>query len=143
MKQMLGGFNEGLPSESQMSWDAASNIHRHTYKASLTSRTADSIPLEVKHEAVQKLKLFKRSKEEISLLKEEMKNCMYYLQQRIISLQNLQGQVFNENQGKLSGCHCLVAKQLFINKAKLVDLRELFQQFIIIPGESVWVTVAT
>ena len=76
---MLCKFNEGLPSESQMLWDAASNIHHRTYKASLTSRTADSIPLEIKHEAVQKLKLFKRSKEEISLLKEEMKTaCVIY-----------------------------------------------------------------
>ena len=129
---MLCKFNEGLPSESQMLWDAASNIHRHTYKASLTSRTADSIPLEIKHEAVQKLKLFKRSKEEISLLKEEMKNCMCYLQQRIVSLQNLQGQGFIESQGKSSGCHCIVAKQLFINKAKFADLQKLFQQLI--PG---------
>ena len=111
MKQLLCGFNEGLPPESQMSWEAASNIHRHAYKASLTSRTTDSIPLEVKHEAVQKFKLFIQLKEEISLLKEEMKNCIYHLWQRILFLQNLQGQELNENLGKLSGCRKKVIYQ--------------------------------
>jgi len=135
MKQMLCGFNEGLPSESQMSWEAASNIHCHTYRASLTSRPGDLIPLEVKHEAVQKLKLLKRSMEEISLLKEEMKNCIDHFQQRIMSLQMLQGQIlseYNGDQAKLSGYHCLIAKKLFLNNAKLSYLQKLFKQSI--PG---------
>ena len=123
LKQMLCEFNEGVPSESQMSWDAASNIHRYSYKASLTSTTTDLIPVEVKHEAVQKLKLLKRSKEEIYFLKEEMKNCLDYFQQRILSLQHVQEQV-----DKLSGCHCLVAKKIYIYKAKLADLWKLFQE---------------
>jgi len=35
MKKLLDGFNEGLSADDQMSWEAASNIHRHAYTASL------------------------------------------------------------------------------------------------------------
>ena len=76
MKKLLCAFNEGLPAEDQMLWEAAVNIHRHTYKASVPPTA--SIPIEVKHEAIQKFRASKRSLEETKLLKQEMKHCLEY-----------------------------------------------------------------
>lgn len=78
---MLVAFNEGLPVEDQMLWDAAINIHRHTYRASVPLTA--SIPIEVKHDAIQKFRISKRSLEEIVMLKQEMKYCLEYYQCRI------------------------------------------------------------
>ena len=50
MKKLLFAFNDGLPTEYQMPWEAAVNIHRYSYKASV--QPTASIPLEVKHEAI-------------------------------------------------------------------------------------------
>ena len=60
IKKMLRSFNEGLPVEDHMIWEAAINIHRNSYTASLAS-IATSIPIEVKREAVQKFRTAKRS----------------------------------------------------------------------------------
>ena len=136
MKGLVSKFNEGLPSDTQMSWEAAINIHRQTYRASLTPKVGDLIPLEVKHEAVQKLKLLERSKEEIDLLKQEMKNCLEHFHQRIKSLQLLQEQmmlkIIDGTDKFLLGSLCLVNKQLSYNESKLYNLRVLFKESI--PG---------
>ena len=136
MKGLVSEFNEGLPSDTQMSWEAAINIHRQTYRASLTPNAEDLIPLEVKHEAVQKLKLLQRSEEEINLLKQEMKNCLEHFKERIKSLQLLQEQIIlritDVTDQFLLGSLCLVNKQLSYNESKLHNLRLLFRESI--PG---------
>ena len=118
MKAMLNDFNEGLPVDDRMSWEAACNIHRHSYTASLTN-PVDSIPLEVKHEAVKKFQTIVRSNEEMMLLTQEMSNFLEYYENQILQLtNNHQGitQLMNSEQSqdinKLSGCSCLIAKKL-------------------------------
>ena len=65
-------------------------VHEQSYRATLTSSVSDSILLDIKYEAVQKLRLVERCKEEINLLKTEMQNCIDFFSQRIWILQNLQ-----------------------------------------------------
>lgn len=90
MKKLISQYNKGLPSDSQMSWEAASNLHKQTYRAALISCISDSIPLDVKYEAVRKWRLVERCREEIYLLKTEMQNCIDFFSQRIRMLQSLQ-----------------------------------------------------
>lgn len=134
---MLRAFNEGLPVEDHMVWEAAINIHRNSYTASLAS-VATSIPIEVKHEAIQKFRTAKRSLEEIALLKDEMKNCMQYYQRQIESLKRsledilLQSNMQEEDAEKLSGCYCLISRKILIFDTKLTDLISLFRN--VVPG---------
>ena len=137
MKTMLNDFNEGLPVDDRMSWEAACNIHRHSYTASLT--TVDSIPLEVKHEAVKKFQTIVRSCEEMTLLKQEMCNCLTYYEKQILQLNNYhQGIILLMNSeqcsdlNKLSGCSCMIAKKIAKFSRKLSDLQIIFHQYI--PG---------
>ena len=133
MKKLLCGFNEGLPAEDQMSWEAAVSIHRRTYRASV--QPTASIPLEVKHEAIQKFRTSKRSLEEIMLLKQEMMNCLEYYEQKIMSLRSLQEENLSRSsdQGsRLSGSNCLISKQINISINKLSDLQKQFEN--ILPG---------
>ena len=67
-----------------MSWEAACNIHHHSYTASLSP--VDSISLEVKHEAVKKFQSIVKSSEEMS--KQEMYNCLDYYEKLILCLHN-------------------------------------------------------
>ncbi|XP_065900357.1 uncharacterized protein [Dysidea avara] len=143
MKAMLNNFNEGLPVDDRMSWEAACNIHHHSYTASLTN-PVDSIPLEVKHEAVQKFQTIVRSNEEMMLLTQEMSNCLEYYEKQILQLtSNHQGimQLMNSKQSqdinKLSGCSCLIAKKIALFSRKHSDLQSIFQQYI--PGMSVYI----
>ena len=133
MKKLLCAFNEGLPTEDQMPWEAAVNIHHYSYKASV--QPTASIPLEVKHEAIQKLRTSKRSSEEIKLLKQEMMNCLAYYEQKIMSLKRLQEENLSRSsdQGsRLSGSNSLISKQITISINKLSDLQKQFE--IIQPG---------
>ena len=135
MKKLLSEFNEGLPTEDQMLWEAAVNIHRHTYRASVPPTA--SIPIEVKHEAIQKLRISRRSLEETIMLKQEMKNSLEYYQQRIMSLRSLQKDILLQyNQGsnavRVSGSNCLIARQINISMHKLSELQNQFEH--IVPG---------
>ena len=143
MKAMLNDFNEGLPVDDRMSWEAACNIHRHSYTASLTN-PVDSIPLEVKHKAVKKFQTIVRSNEEMMLLTQEMSNCLEYYEKQILQLtSNHQGimQLMNSEQSqdinKLSGCSCLIAKKVALFSRKRLDLQIISQQYI--PGMSVYI----
>ena len=97
MKEVLSQYNKGLQPDSQMSWETASHLHKQSYRASLTSSVSDSIPLDVKYEAVQKRRLVKRCREEINLLKTEMHNCINFFSQRIRMLQSLQESITYEH----------------------------------------------
>ena len=136
MKTMLHDFNEGLPVDDRMSWEAACNIHRHSYTASLTP--VDSIPLEVKHEAVKKFQSIVWSSEEMMLSKQEMYNCLDYYEKLISRLNNYHQGILqlmiNEDYEdmKLSGCCCMVMKKIALFSRKLSDLQILFHQYI--PG---------
>ena len=66
--------------------EAASHIYHHTYKVNLAS--TDSIPLEVKHEAIQKFLAMKRSSEESEISKQEMRNCIEYYEKQILYLKD-------------------------------------------------------
>ena len=76
MKKLLSHYNNELPSDSKMSWEAASHLHEHSYRAALALSVSDSIPHDIKYEAVQKWRTIERCKEEICLLKTEMQNCI-------------------------------------------------------------------
>jgi len=130
-----------LTDEDQMSWEAASNIHRHTYKASLAS--TDSIPLEVKHEAIQKFRAMKRSSEEIEMSKQEMRNSIEYYEKQIIHLKSYQEMVSSSssNSQYVSGCRSLISKRLAVYGNKLSQLRILFGQFM--PGAYIFMELET
>ena len=89
MKLLLTNYNKGLPPESEMSWEAASHLHQQTYRASIVPSAGDLIPLDVKYEAVQKWRVIERSREEVCLIKAEMRNCIDYYSKMISSLQRL------------------------------------------------------
>ncbi|XP_065906279.1 uncharacterized protein [Dysidea avara] len=135
IKKMLRSFNEGLPVEDHMIWEAAINIHRNSYTASLAS-IATSIPIEVKREAVQKFRTAKRSLEEIALLKDEMRNCLEYYKRQIASLKRSQEEIHlqlheqEKDVEKLSGCYCLISRKLLIFSTKLTDLLSLFRNIV-------------
>ena len=137
IKKMLRSFNEGLPVEDHMIWEAAINIHRNSYTASLAS-IATSIPIEVKCEAIQKFRIAKRSLEEIALLKDEMRNCLEYYQRQIASLKRSQEEIHlqlheqEKDVEKLSGCYCWISRKILIFSTKLTDLLSLFRN--IVPG---------
>ena len=135
MKKFLNAFNEGLPIDDQISWEAASNIHRHAHKARLAS--TDSIPLEVKHEAIQKFRSIKRSLEETELLKKEMRNTLEYYQKQIILLKDNQKSLWQINDDqqdpqKLSGCSSLISRKIGVFTNKLSHLKFLFSRLV--PG---------
>ena len=90
MKNLLMQYNKGLSVDSQMSWETASHLHEQSYRAALTSSGSDFIPHDVKYEAVQKLRIVERCKEEFCLLKNDMQNCIDFFDQRIRTLQSLQ-----------------------------------------------------
>ncbi|XP_065906278.1 uncharacterized protein [Dysidea avara] len=124
-----------LPVEDHMIWEAAINIHRNSYTASLAS-IATSIPIEVKREAVQKFRTAKRSLEEIALLKDEMRNCLEYYKRQIASLKRSQEEIHlqlheqEKDVEKLSGCYCLISRKLLIFSTKLTDLLSLFRNIV-------------
>jgi len=134
MKKYLIAFNEGLPVNDQMSWEAASNIHRHAHKASLTS--TDSIPLEVKHEATQKYRLINKSCEEMELLKQEMKNCLEFYHKQIASLMDSNKIILRlidsdqQNVQRLSGWSSLLCRKMGILRDKWSHLKFLFDQVV-------------
>ena len=80
-----------------MSWETASHLHEQSYRAALTSSGSDSIPHDVKYEAVQKLRIVERCKEEFCLLKNDMQNCIDFFDQRIRTLQSLQEHITYEH----------------------------------------------
>ncbi|XP_065892344.1 uncharacterized protein [Dysidea avara] len=135
IKKMLRSFNEGLPVEDHTIWEAAINIHRNSYTASLAS-IATSIPIEVKREAVQKFRTAKRSLEEIALLKDEMRNCLEYYQRQIASLKRSQEEIHlqlheqEKDVEKLSGCYCWISRKILIFSTKLTDLLSLFRNIV-------------
>ena len=137
MKKTLCAFNEGLSEQDQMSWEAAVNIHRHAYKAASIPPT-EAISIEVKHEAIQKVRASKRSLEETKLLKEEMKHCLEYYQQRIISLRSTQENIVSKfddqgaNTHRVSGSNCLVLKKINVSMKQLSNLQDLFRE--VVPG---------
>ena len=137
MKKTLSAFNEGLSEQDQMSGEAAVNIHRHAYKAASVP-SMETISIEVKHEAIQKLRASKRSLEETKLLKEEMKHCLEYYQQRITSLRSTQENIASKfgdqgaNAHRVSGSNCLVLKKINVSMRQLSKLQDLFRD--IVPG---------
>ena len=127
-------LNEGLPTEDQMPWEDAVNIQHYSYKASV--QPTASIPLEVKHEAIQKFRTLKRSSEEIELLKQEMMNCLVYYEQKIMSLRIFQEENLSQSSEeglRPLGSNCLISKQIAISSNKLSDLRKQFE--VIQPGK--------
>jgi len=131
---MLSAFNEGLQVEDHMIWEAAINIHRNSYTATLAS-VATSIPIEVKHEAIQKFRAVKRSLEEMALLKDEMRNCLEYYQRQMASLEKYQEEILLQLENdaeKLSGYYCLISRKLLIFSTKFTDLFSLFKSTV--PG---------
>ena len=56
----------------------------------MVSSAADLIPHDVKYEAVQKLRMIERSREEVCLIKAEMRNCIDFYSESISALQRLQ-----------------------------------------------------
>lgn len=91
MKLLLTNYNKGLSPDSEMSWEVASHLHQQTYRATTISSAGDLIPQDVKYEAVQKWRVIERCREEISLIKAEMRNCIDFYSKRISALQRLQG----------------------------------------------------
>ena len=124
MKTMLHDFNEGLPVDDRMSWEAACNIHRHSYTASLSP--VDSIPLEVKHEAVKKFQSIVKSSEEMMLSKQEMYNCLDYYVKLLLHLHNSHQGILelmiNEDYKdmKLSGYCFMVMKKIALFSKKII-----------------------
>ena len=90
MRQLLTKYNNGLPLDSQITWETASHLHEQSHRATLTASVSDSIPHDIKYEAVQRLRTVERCQEEFNLLKNEIQNCIDFFDQKIKKLQGLQ-----------------------------------------------------
>ena len=90
VKKRLLSFNEGLPQQQLLIWQAANDL---SVDAQLIDQAVDSsrysIPSEVKHQAVRQLNLSNRSGEEFKRLKEDMFNCLLHYEGELHFLHSL------------------------------------------------------
>ena len=145
LKKRLVSFNEGLPQQQHLAWQAANDLSVDTQ---LIDQVADSsgcsIPSEVKHQAARQLNLSIRSGEEIKRLKEEMSNCLLHYEGELHFLHSLKQKFEAENLKPFSrvtlGSVSLITQRIFKTKMKLRRLTSAFKQWIEVPSRILSVT---
>ena len=134
LKKLISTYNEDVPEKGQLTWQSANDLSLDQQLGQSQLAGASDLPREVKHQAVRQLQLVKRSSEEITRLKKEMTNCLYYYVDELQQLQAVRSelQVSATSMLKL-GSVCLINRRIFRCQRRLNELTSKFTSLIEVP----------